>query len=123
MDFPPEAPPADATAKEVEEWKANLNHFWNTRHVLVIYASDRPLDEERIRSEVYQKLKVPQKAAVAGAAFAAYNAAFYTNVIPAHRLKPFLDKDPGILLTDQFAPVDNLMAEVFRYRNRSRPDE
>ena len=28
----------------------------------------------------------------------------------------FLMQERGIILTDQFAPVDNLMAEVFRRR-------
>ena len=32
-----------------------------------------------------------------------------------------LASDAGVVLTDQYAPVDNLMAEVFRYRYMNRP--
>ena len=107
--------------------------------MLVIYAADRPLDVERSLKEAYWQLHYPHRAAIGAAAGAASgfatgalfgaveNAssqfAFYTNVIPSARLAPFLAADPGILLTDQFAPVDNLMAEVFRYRYRSRPED
>ena len=43
-------------------------------------------------------------------------------VVPfTHRLRPgeterLLAKDAGVVLTDQYAPVDNLMAGVFRRR-------
>lgn len=40
--------------------------------------------------------------------------------IEADRLAPYLAEDPGVLLTDQYAPVDNLMAELFKYRNKGR---
>jgi spermidine synthase/MFS family permease len=36
-------------------------------------------------------------------------------------IQPFLEAEPRIVLTDQFAPVDNLMADVYRYRTRRRP--
>jgi hypothetical protein len=48
---------------------------------------------------------------------------FYTHVVPQDRLSPHLQLDPGVLLTDQYAPVDNLMAELFRYRDRYRPEQ
>jgi len=44
-----------------------------------------------------------------------------TDRVPQDKLQPYLDAPPRIILTDQYAPVDNLMAEVFRYRNRKRP--
>ena len=34
----------------------------------------------------------------------------------AQLLAPFLEREPGLVLTDQYAPVDYLMAEVFRRR-------
>jgi hypothetical protein len=43
--------------------------------------------------------------------------------VPQDRLSPHLQLDPGVLLTDQYAPVDNLMAELFRYRDRYRPEQ
>ena len=39
-----------------------------------------------------------------------------TVLVPPERLKKFTDREPGVLLTDQYCPVDNLMAEVFRKR-------
>ena len=42
---------------------------------------------------------------------------FFAHVVPDSKLAPFLKTDPGVILTDQYAPVDNLMAEVFRRRN------
>jgi hypothetical protein len=42
----------------------------------------------------------------------------HTVLVPPGRLKPFTDREPGVILTDQFCPVDNLMAEVFRNRER-----
>ncbi len=45
-----------------------------------------------------------------------YSPVVHMYQVPDDRLKPFLDREPGIVLTDQFCPVDNLMAEVFRNR-------
>ena len=36
-------------------------------------------------------------------------------------IRPYLEAEPRIILTDQYAPVDNLMADVYRYRSRRRP--
>jgi hypothetical protein len=44
----------------------------------------------------------------------------HTTLVPPERLKRYTDREPGVILTDQFCPVDNLMAEVFRARNRDR---
>ncbi len=38
------------------------------------------------------------------------------SVVPAHMIKEFLDKRESILLTDDYAPVDNLIAQVFEER-------
>jgi len=107
--------------------------------VLVIYASDQPLNIERVRAESYRRMNVLPRAAfgaalarqadggvgvaVAALAHGFFETAFFTHPIPAGRLAPFLAADPGVFLTDQFAPVDNLMAEVFRYRYRDRPSD
>jgi hypothetical protein len=98
-----------AAAAAARDQKARLRKWKNDRQVLVIYASDRPLDPDRLRAEVGRQLEAVPEGNRPG---------FYTNVIPADRLAPFLAADPGVLLTDQYAPVDNLMAEVFRYRER-----
>src|SRR5262249_40392449 len=48
---------------------------------------------------------------------------FWTPQVPQEPIQPGLDSRPRIVLTDQYAPVDNLMAEVYRYRNRLRPKD
>lgn len=134
---PPLTPPPGADEEALKKWKRDLRRFETERQVLVIYAADRPLDEERVRTIAYQHLGLAghaaQGAAIGAAGGGAIGAtmgaaerlmaamATYTHTIPAERLKPFLAEDPGVLLTDQFAPVDNLMADVFRYRTRARP--
>jgi predicted membrane-bound spermidine synthase len=95
---PPDAAEGDREAAErVKRWGAG-------RQVLVIYASDRPLDPAAMRAAVGKQLgQTPAPP-------------LRTHEIPMTRLLPFLSADPGVLLTDQYAPVDNLMAEVFRRR-------
>jgi spermine/spermidine synthase len=131
IEVPPPTAPANATENELNLWQWRLRNFEEYRHVLVIYAADRPLDEERIRAEGFKRRgyesNVPA-AAIAGEPAVEVmrpilDKHFYTHTVPAAQLAPFLEADPGVFLTDQYAPVDNLMAEVFRYRYRKRPEE
>ncbi len=105
-----------------------------TRRVLVIYASDKPLDLDKLHGAVVDQLSPGFAAglAVGTAGGADIRAALpitlsatplardgvriYTAEVPAARLKPYTDREPGVILTDQFCPIDNLMAEVFRQR-------
>jgi spermidine synthase len=48
---------------------------------------------------------------------------FRTRRIPEETLRPYLEAGKKIILTDQFAPVDNLMAEVFRKRKPKPPPD
>ena len=98
-EVPPADPPPGATPEDVRRWAAARDHFEKNRHVYAIYAAARPLDAADLRAHT-----------------AAAGAPSYTHPVPAARLQPFLDRDPGVVLTDQFAPVDNLMADVFRRR-------
>ncbi len=66
------------------------------QQVYVIYAADRPLDLDALAKHG------PVKP--------------FTHRLPAGETERLLAKDPGVVLTDQYAPVDNLMAEVFRRR-------
>ncbi|MBA4066044.1 MAG: hypothetical protein C0501_20460 [Isosphaera sp.] len=106
------------------------------RQVLVICASEKPFDRgalyAAVRGQVRPPAPDPRDAAAAGwaASAAAPGGAahllaaaagdrevpFRTALVPPERLRPYLDAGPEIVLTDQFAPVDNLMADVFRYR-------
>lgn len=118
------------------------------RQVYILYASDRPLDRFALYAAVQEQLNFPARSAaarattIAGAAWTAGTnggwlhallaaaaapevadrvVPFWTREIPRAEIQPALDTGPRIILTDQYAPVDNLMADVFRYRYRSRP--
>jgi spermidine synthase len=82
--------------------------------VLVLYACDRPLDLEALRSAT-RKPPAAAQAAVAGMGAAA-QPAWFTHRPPAADVERLLAAEPPLVLTDQFAPVDNLMAGVFRER-------
>ncbi|QJW94283.1 fused MFS/spermidine synthase [Frigoriglobus tundricola] len=114
---------------------ADGNTWDQTRQVLVIYASDKPFSPDAMRAAVADQLAPPFAAGITvgaaprgDAAQVALTAAaeplarlgtpFHTVVVPPDRLKTFTDREPGVVLTDQFCPVDNLMAEVFRNRNK-----
>lgn len=114
--IPADRPPANATEKERDEWKEESERWAQSRQVYVIYAADRPLDEGKLREAVDRAAKVNGQAAVGGAAGAMAATSHYTHAVPDRRLTPFLEREPGVVLTDQFAPVDNLMADVFRRR-------
>jgi spermidine synthase len=68
------------------------------QQVYVIYASDRPLDLEALAQHG------PAKP--------------FTHRLPPGETERLLARDAGVLLTDQYAPVDNLMAAVFRRREQ-----
>jgi spermidine synthase/MFS family permease len=92
------------------------------RQVYVIYAADRPLDlaEVRrvIRAERERRLgpSWPYGGVGGSAAAEAVFDSLYTHRLPPGEPERLQAKDAGLLLSDQFAPVDNLMAEVFRRR-------
>lgn len=111
-----------AGASGAKDWEDN-------RQVMVIYASDKPVDFAALRAA--QPLVVAPRdpdelvgfvglAGGVGVALPPHEREphIYTHVVPAERLKPFFDADPGAVLTDQFCPIDNLMAEVFRQRKK-----
>ena len=98
-----EEPPPGATPNEVENWEYWKLYWPVSRQVYVIFASDRPLDLERLRR---QTEKPPA------------SVRFHSVLVKSSWLDPYLKTDPGIILTDQYAPVDNLMADVFRRRNK-----
>ena len=66
------------------------------QQVYVIYAADRPLDLEALARHG------PAKP--------------FTHRLRPGEVERLLAKDAGVVLTDQYAPVDNLMAAVFRRR-------
>ncbi len=110
------------------------------RQVMVIYASDKPFKLDELTAALPGAVDAPARLAAlrlalsgvpgGGAAVPAFQLnvahnfdiirphAARTLLVPPERLKPFTDREPGVVLTDQFCPVDNLMAEVFRNRNK-----
>jgi spermidine synthase len=103
------------TFPHVEVLSAYPNYRAKDRQVYVIYAASRPLDLDTVR-----KVVAPPDAALAAAAGpAAYTIEpLYTRRLPVGEPERLLALDKPIILTDQYAPTDNLMAEVFRRREK-----
>ncbi len=85
------------------------------RAVLVLYASDQPLDLNRLRAGL-PKLPPVAAAVAGGAAGQGEDLHLFTHIVPADAVNDWLAAEPSLVLTDQYAPVDNLMARVFRRR-------
>jgi hypothetical protein len=83
--------------------------------IYVLYASDVPFDGERLRSNAEAAMLAPRVAAFGGVAGSAAPWTF-ANLCPQAEIDKLLATDSPIKLTDQYAPVDWLMAEVFRRR-------
>ena len=118
------------------------NKWDHKRQVMVIYASDKPFKQEALEAALPGAFDVPSRLTVlplalsgvpgGGAAVPAFQLNVATNLdiirqsagrttmVPPARLQPFIDREPGVVLTDQYAPVDNLMAGVFRNRDKRR---
>jgi hypothetical protein len=78
------------------------------RHVYVLYGADHPLELAEIQAvarEAYLRQGSEKQP--------------YTKVLARDRLEQFLSARPKLVLTDQYAPVDNLMAGVFRQRGKA----
>ena len=112
-----ESPPENASEDDLKIWRRDRETWEQTRQVYVIYAADHPLDAHRLRMANAERLGFAAKAAVGGAGIASFSFPFFTHPVPDSRLESHLQREPGVVLTDQFAPVDNLMADVFRRRD------
>ncbi len=97
------------------------------RQVYVIYASDRPFDPAAVAraadaawAAARDPVAAPLAAALGGPALGG-NPTTYTHLMAADDLAPYLNADPPVILTDQYAPVDNLMANLFRLSRKKEP--
>jgi len=75
------------------------------RHVFIVYGSDRPVDLAEVRAvaqEAYARKGQDKPAQI--------------HVMEPERLEFYLRQRRPIVLTDQYAPVDNLMTAIFRDR-------
>jgi spermidine synthase len=95
------------TFQHVEVMAAEPAWERNTRAVFVIYGADRPFDRS-----VLEAVAARQKAAKPE-----------TVAMPAAELQAYLDRRPAPVLTDAFAPVDNLISVVFRKRAETDRDD
>jgi hypothetical protein len=78
------------------------------RFVFIVYGSDEPFDLADVRAvaaEAYARMGREREP--------------LTHQLSRERLEYHLSTKPAVILTDQYAPVDNLMANVFRERSRS----
>jgi spermidine synthase/MFS family permease len=94
------------TEEENEQAEIDMKRMAEFRQVYVIYASARPLDVKDLHEK---NVRVANAKKILS---------FHTHLVQDRLLDPFLQREPGVILTDQYAPVDNLMAEVFRRRNK-----
>lgn len=75
------------------------------RHVFIVYGSDVPLDladVQAVAREAYARRGEDRPPSI--------------HVMEPERLEYFLAQRPRMVLTDQYAPVDNLMSSIFRSR-------
>jgi spermidine synthase len=70
------------------------------RQVWVIYGSQRPFDQTALASAVQKQTQLESK----------------TRMMPPNELDTYVAAGPPIILTDTYAPVDNLISIVFRLR-------
>jgi spermidine synthase/MFS family permease len=114
----------------------------DNRQVYIIYASDKPFDPNALREDIWRQQNLRDVAGKCASALVAGGVSgvpdsviaaavaqhtmeqtvpeLRTSEVSPALLKDYLDIPPIIILTDQYAPVDNLMADVFRYRYRYR---
>ncbi len=81
------------------------------RDVYVIYASDTPLDMEKLTVEAQKDIpgRIPE---LEGGL-----PKVWTHRLDPERLEELLNKKVAPILTDQYAPIDNIMIEMFRKKN------
>jgi predicted membrane-bound spermidine synthase len=121
-----------------------------SRAVYVIYASAKPFEPAPFAAQVQNQIRAAMREKLApGVQFATLSSALsgglhwlngvvsvepvldvwkpriYTTEVPLNEIANYLNAEPRIVLTDQYAPVDNLMADVFRYRYpvRKKPEK
>jgi spermidine synthase len=106
------------TFPHVELLSPNTEWSPQKQTVFVVYAAEVPFDEGQFRQLAERTARDPRVAAGGGLSIAALPWHF-SNRPPAGELDKLLTADAPILLTDQYAPVDWLMADVFRRRQTS----
>jgi predicted membrane-bound spermidine synthase len=101
------------------------------RHVYVIYGADHALPLAEVRAVAQEARAIEALDRFAVAALLSPNpesllnlgrwlerTRSYCYVLPQERLERHVSARPAVILTDQYAPVDNLMSNVFRARSK-----
>jgi predicted membrane-bound spermidine synthase len=78
------------------------------RHVFIVYGSDRPIDLAEVRATAEESYAIQGRPRPA-----------YIHMLSPEKLDFYLAQRPKVVLTDQYAPVDNLMSGVFRDRAKA----
>jgi spermidine synthase len=104
-----------------------LSHYEydaESRQVYVIYAADAPFDLGGLRRNVaavremdYGKMETHAALAGPGVVDVRFGD-LYTRLLPDGEFEKLLAMRPAVILTDQFAPVDYMMADVFSRRKQ-----
>jgi spermidine synthase len=93
----------------LEDWDADL------QVVFIIVASNEPVRKEMINAELEKKIRDPRIALLGGTSTKYLWK--YSFTPPEQEIKMWINKLKPVILTDQYSPIDWLMAEVFRKRN------
>ena len=100
---------------EEDDWHAR------NRAVYIIYGSNEPLDHRALWAAALKSGTLSRRwgcaLAVGGAPFTLRP---WTHQMPDDRLHELLRQGDKVILTDQYAPVDNLMSGIFRQAMRGR---
>ncbi len=115
-----------------QAFRESDGRYGDERGVYIVYCSDHPLNLEAIQqaSEVFhERQMIPMRQlfsalplaapfAVVGSLFNDYRVPVWTHVLEQDELNKLLKMQSEIIFTDQYAPVDNLMLNIFRHPRR-----
>ncbi|MCE9532274.1 MAG: fused MFS/spermidine synthase, partial [Planctomycetes bacterium] len=98
------------------------------RQVYIIYGSDQPLDVNAVRNAQQNAVQMIANAIALAAPIIPVNDKNsspwwrepYITVLDDATLEQLVNQGKKLILTDQYCPVDNLMSEVFRDRERNQ---
>jgi len=108
------------------------NEVYEERHVFIIYGADQPLSLEAVQSAFdeheHAGLSTKANAVAAVAPMVPYLVREMSPwwrdlrvvVLDDKTFKELMSKGKKIILTDQYCPVDNLMSDVFREREKGQ---
>jgi spermidine synthase/MFS family permease len=107
------------TFKHVHLLGSDFRWEWSSRAVYVLYGSNEPLNLSALRKALIKQDKVKmndgQFLLFGGSA---HMMSSWTNQLDDERFEKMLEQGNQLILTDQYAPVDNLMSDLFAETHR-----